>query len=484
MTVLHREPFGDKHEILFVDSDPGAGGGEGALLNSVAFGIDGSRYFKNSADPTDWLRKDGGKHDTDVAFNNGHRSGSGSDHAAVAANSAHAVRGDNPHVVSAVQVGAIPTAAGGAQVDGFGLIGKRTIIEADALTPAFGWMFEAADGGTPSAGSSSVLIPGDLAEFNGLSWIKTVDAVSGAPPAGTVALVAGAGIALFAPLAGGDEGKIATYPGASSTPALESPVGGAIVSTRTGVLLQTILIYHAALVVWAGVLVPNPMLGDGLSPDGFYRIALDLDGPTLTKSVTGIRLAEELVTAWNVPAGANTGQTIEASVVVAGAQAAASSISAFATRSAGHAGDDADAEYVSHRFKTPNKNGSPCEFIAAVFEDGHDITMDFGPCSSGKNLWVFKPGVVNAMKWEDDTQPTPVQLFLLDTTVDDVKFALTGSLGLGTSSEFGSGKGVVGIKNAATVPSTNPTGGGVMYTEGGALKYRGSSGTVTVIAVA
>ena len=31
----------------------------------------------------------------------------------------------------------------------------------------------------------------------------------------------------------------------------------------------------------------------------------------------------------------------------------------------------------------------------------------------------------------------------------------------------------------ALVPSTNPTSGGVLYVEAGALKYRGSSGTVT-----
>ena len=34
----------------------------------------------------------------------------------------------------------------------------------------------------------------------------------------------------------------------------------------------------------------------------------------------------------------------------------------------------------------------------------------------------------------------------------------------------------------ATVPTANPSGGGVLYVEGGALKYRGSSGTVTTIA--
>ena len=59
---------------------------------------------------------------------------------------------------------------------------------------------------------------------------------------------------------------------------------------------------------------------------------------------------------------------------------------------------------------------------------------------------------------------------------------LGSNYGFGTTDQFGSGAGVVGIKSATTVPTTNPTGGGVLYVEGGALKYRGSSGTVTTIA--
>lgn len=59
-----------------------------------------------------------------------------------------------------------------------------------------------------------------------------------------------------------------------------------------------------------------------------------------------------------------------------------------------------------------------------------------------------------------------------------------GNVGVRTTTEFGSGVGVLGIANATTVPTTNPTGGGVIYIESGALKYRGSSGTVTTIAAA
>ena len=40
------------------------------------------------------------------------------------------------------------------------------------------------------------------------------------------------------------------------------------------------------------------------------------------------------------------------------------------------------------------------------------------------------------------------------------------------------------VANATTVPTTNPVGGGILYVEAGALKYRGSSGTVTTIAPA
>lgn len=49
---------------------------------------------------------------------------------------------------------------------------------------------------------------------------------------------------------------------------------------------------------------------------------------------------------------------------------------------------------------------------------------------------------------------------------------------------FGGGDGVIGIADRATVPSTNPAAGGVLYAEAGALKWRGSAGTVTTIAPA
>jgi hypothetical protein len=56
-----------------------------------------------------------------------------------------------------------------------------------------------------------------------------------------------------------------------------------------------------------------------------------------------------------------------------------------------------------------------------------------------------------------------------------------GNLLVGTTSVGTSAASVIGIANG-TAPTTSPAGMGQLYVEGGALKYRGSSGTVTTIA--
>ena len=53
-----------------------------------------------------------------------------------------------------------------------------------------------------------------------------------------------------------------------------------------------------------------------------------------------------------------------------------------------------------------------------------------------------------------------------------------------SSPSYGGSDGAVFLGNANTNPDSNPTGGGVLYADSGALKYRGSSGTVTTIAAA
>ena len=55
---------------------------------------------------------------------------------------------------------------------------------------------------------------------------------------------------------------------------------------------------------------------------------------------------------------------------------------------------------------------------------------------------------------------------------------------LTSTKSYGGGVGVVYVPNASTVPTTNPAGGGVLYAEGGALKWRSAAGTVTVVGAA
>jgi hypothetical protein len=57
----------------------------------------------------------------------------------------------------------------------------------------------------------------------------------------------------------------------------------------------------------------------------------------------------------------------------------------------------------------------------------------------------------------------------------------TGNVGVGVGTFGTSAAKVLGLANA-TAPTTSPAGMGQLYVEAGALKYRGSSGTVTTIA--
>ena len=71
-----------------------------------------------------------------------------------------------------------------------------------------------------------------------------------------------------------------------------------------------------------------------------------------------------------------------------------------------------------------------------------------------------------------------------ETIVVFQRLGAGGNIGFRTTSQFGKGQGVIAIANASVAPSVNSAGGGILYVEGGALKYRGSNGTITTIAPA
>lgn len=186
----------------------------------------------------------------------------------------------------------------------------------------------------------------------------------------------------------------------------------------------------------------------------------------------------------------------------------------------GHAdGSDANAAAVSVDLKTA---GTACQGIFVTATDGPTAGDLLKLRNNGREDLVVKstgrvgvgiptggtPAGVVEVNQPDDTTPGIVVVGRL-SGADLVQFRNStgavrarvdrsgnivavgpifgsGGVQLGaTSTGFGGGAGgMLGLTNAGTVPTSNPAGGGVLYAEGGALKWRGSAGTVTTLAPA
>lgn len=97
--------------------------------------------------------------------------------------------------------------------------------------------------------------------------------------------------------------------------------------------------------------------------------------------------------------------------------------------------------------------------------------------NGGQSTGIASGGSVIIATAPAGANPTTLNSLFNRFTVDQL-----GNFGFNGTS-FGGGDKVMFIANATTIPSTNSTGGGILYVEGGALKFRGSSGTITTLGV-
>lgn len=124
--------------------------------------------------------------------------------------------------------------------------------------------------------------------------------------------------------------------------------------------------------------------------------------------------------------------------------------------------------------------------VASTGANGVDISVDAGTTTSSGRLF-FSNGTsgqsVALRNSSNDfiitTGATPGSA----TGTVRLCVASTGNIGVGTTSFGTSAVRVIAIANG-TAPSSSPSGLGQLYVESGALKYRGSSGTITTIAIA
>ncbi|AWY07587.1 minor tail protein [Streptomyces phage Yosif] len=102
---------------------------------------------------------------------------------------------------------------------------------------------------------------------------------------------------------------------------------------------------------------------------------------------------------------------------------------------------------------------------------------------TGVNVAMKGDGTKNIQEWKNSSGSIAARIGANGNIVaQGAMYAVNGVQVGSTSTDFGGGAGaILGIDDAVTVPSTNPTAGVILYSEGGALKYRKPDGTVVTV---
>lgn len=127
-------------------------------------------------------------------------------------------------------------------------------------------------------------------------------------------------------------------------------------------------------------------------------------------------------------------------------------------------------------------------FFNIYYDGATHIQMGYGTCyfdNSSRALQFISSDFYAISSHDTNIWSTHITHIADGGGTDVAQFSTASkSFQLGVSASFGGGIGVIGIANATTVPTSNPTSGGILYVENGVLKYRGSSGSVSIIAAA
>lgn len=120
---------------------------------------------------------------------------------------------------------------------------------------------------------------------------------------------------------------------------------------------------------------------------------------------------------------------------------------------------------------------------SATFNNSSDNFFSLN--SSGtKNSIVFKNS--GTSKWEVYNYTTSSLFSIYNNTASSDFFTIDGNanVSLGSLGSFGGGRRIVFIPNCTLVPSSSPVGGGALVVQSGALYWKGSSGSLTLVAPA
>jgi hypothetical protein len=152
-----------------------------------------------------------------------------------------------------------------------------------------------------------------------------------------------------------------------------------------------------------------------------------------------------------------------------------------------------------HMYSGASSTTSTCEMI---YQSGSNVLFYIvanGTTTAGTTCGINNAGLA-AYYQSSATAVTTAMLFGTQSSIplylatggvsrvtvkSDGNVALNPTITSGAdATTFGGGVKVAFIGEAGTPPTTNPTGGGLLYVESGALKYRGTSGTVTTLGAA